>query len=330
MEVNATSGSTPRIEWQNSYAWILVGGAAMDRGFTVEGLTVTYMPRGIGAGNADTVQQRARFFGYKQSYFGYCRVYLEDGTRSAFEEYVQHEEDIRTQLQELQASGLPLDHWKRAFVLSTSMQPCRDSVLDFDYMRVRLAERWIAPKFVVNTTEIAAENRAHVEHFIESHNFQIDEGHDDRTSIQRHSVAADVPLEELLNDLLVPMRITGATDSQINTALLLQLSKVLAANPDETCVVYQMSSGQRRRRLAGDDGELRNLYQGESPVNPPSVRGTVYPGDRAIRSASQITVQIHNLDIRNDDGTIVSPDTYVLAIYVPQVLAGTYVVQERQ
>ena len=52
----------PEIRWQTEYAWILVGGQALDRGFTVEGLTVTYMPRGLGVGNADTVQQRARFF----------------------------------------------------------------------------------------------------------------------------------------------------------------------------------------------------------------------------------------------------------------------------
>ena len=60
MEVNATSGKTPKVDWPNSFGWILVGGAAMDRGFTIEGLTVTYMPRGIGVGNADTIQQRAR------------------------------------------------------------------------------------------------------------------------------------------------------------------------------------------------------------------------------------------------------------------------------
>ena len=61
-EVNATRGKTPPIHWHNAYAYILVGGQAMDRGFTVEGITVTYMPRGAGLGNADTIQQRARFF----------------------------------------------------------------------------------------------------------------------------------------------------------------------------------------------------------------------------------------------------------------------------
>ena len=62
---------TPQINWGQSYSWILVGGQAMDRGFTVEGLTVTYMPRNLGIGNADTVQQRARFFGYKRAFLGH-------------------------------------------------------------------------------------------------------------------------------------------------------------------------------------------------------------------------------------------------------------------
>ena len=76
LEINSTSGATPTADWANTYAHILVGGQAMDRGFTVEGLTVTYMPRGRGSGNADTIQQRARFFGYKENDFGYCRVFF--------------------------------------------------------------------------------------------------------------------------------------------------------------------------------------------------------------------------------------------------------------
>src|SRR5262249_4401013 len=88
LEVNAREGETPQVNWRDVYGWIVVGGQAMDRGFTVEGLTVTYMPRGVGVGNADTVQQRARFFGYKRRYLGYCRVYLEQGTLTAFQNYV--------------------------------------------------------------------------------------------------------------------------------------------------------------------------------------------------------------------------------------------------
>ena len=62
------------IPWRQQNYWILVGGTVLDRGFTINGLTVTYMPRGPGVGNADTIQQRARFLGYKRRYIGFCRV----------------------------------------------------------------------------------------------------------------------------------------------------------------------------------------------------------------------------------------------------------------
>ena len=94
-EVNRRRGKPVIVDWGQQYGWILVGGQAMDRGYTIEGLTVTYMPRGVGTGNADTIQQRARFFGYKRKYLGYCRVYLEAATRRAFRAYVEHEEYMR-------------------------------------------------------------------------------------------------------------------------------------------------------------------------------------------------------------------------------------------
>lgn len=114
LEVNARP-QTPQIDWKNAYPWILVGGQAMDRGFTVEGLTVTYMPRDMGVGNADTIEQRARFFGYKRKYLGYCRVFLENGVRDAFRFYVEHERDIRRRLQQHRDIGRPLNEWRRAF-----------------------------------------------------------------------------------------------------------------------------------------------------------------------------------------------------------------------
>jgi hypothetical protein len=44
------SPKTPEINWRQAEAWILVGGLALDRGFTVDSLSVTYMPRGVGVG----------------------------------------------------------------------------------------------------------------------------------------------------------------------------------------------------------------------------------------------------------------------------------------
>jgi hypothetical protein len=117
------------------YAWILVSGQAMDRGFTVKELTVTYMPRGIGTGNADTLQQRARSFGYKRRYLGYCRIYLEAAALDAFHGYVRHEEQMREELTGVQQRGESLANWKRRFVLDEDVRPCRVNVIDQEIVR---------------------------------------------------------------------------------------------------------------------------------------------------------------------------------------------------
>lgn len=326
LEINARRGRTPEVDWRSSYGWILVGGQAMDRGFTVEGLTVTYMPRGIGVGNADTVQQRARFFGYKRPYLGYCRLYLEQGTLTAFQSYVEHEEDIRSQLQQFQDTGRSLNEWKRAFVLSPALRPCRDNVLEFDYMHGRFSNDWIAPRIVVASDQVVQSNRAVVNGFASSLTFVDDEGHPDRTSIQRHQICESVPLRTAIEKLLVRLRITGTTDSQRNTGLLLQLSKALEDNPDELCTVYRMSSNERRQRGVDEDGEVTNLFQGEAPVQPRERRGEVYPGDRAIRQDDTVTIQIHTLDLMRDNA-VVAQDVPVIAVWVPARLARGWINQ---
>lgn len=329
LEVNARGGRTPPVDWRSAYGWILVGGQAMDRGFTVEGLTVTYMPRGIGVGNADTVQQRARFFGYRRSYLGYCRVYLEQGTLRAFQTYVEHEEDIRGQLEEFQVNGHPLNDWKRAFVLDSALRPCRNHVLEFDYMRGRFSNDWVAPRVVLASDAVVQANRQAVAGFVQGLAFEEDEGHPERTDVQRHHICRGIPLRTVIEQLLVKMRITGTTDSQRNTGLLLQLSKALEDDADELCTIYRISPATGRRRGIDENGEVTNLFQGEAPVHPRERRGEVYPGDRAIRDVDNVTIQIHTLNLTRDD-QVVAEDVPVLAVWVPSRLARAWIAQEEQ
>jgi hypothetical protein len=329
IEVNAREGETPQVNWRDVYGWIVVGGQAMDRGFTVEGLTVTYMPRGVGVGNADTVQQRARFFGYKRPYLGYCRVYLEQSTLTAFQNYVDHEEDIRAQLIEWQENGRPLDEWKRAFLLDGRLRPTRHNVLGFDYIQGRFSNDWVSPRIVLASDEVVESNRQVVGAFVRQQHWVADVGHPGRTEVQRHQFCEGVALRAAIETLLAPIRITGVTDSQRNTGLLLQLVRALEDNPNEVCRVYRMSPLQRRQRGVGDDGEVTNLFQGEAPVFPVERRGEVYPGDRSISDPGNVTIQLHTLDlVRN--GAVVAQNVPVAAVWVPARMARAWLAQELQ
>lgn len=332
IEVNRREGRPVIVDWSRRYGWILVGGQAMDRGFTVEGLTVTYMPRGLGVGNADTVQQRARFFGYKRDYLGYCRVYLEQQTVRAFRDYVEHEEDIRRQLSDLQRQGADLNNWKRAFVLAPNLRPCRQNVLEFDYMRGRLSDDWLNPQVVLLDDGTLQHNRGVVNAFLRTLEFVPDEGSPVRSDIQRHEVSVGVPLRRAIEDLLIPYRVTAVTDSQRFTGMLLQLSRALDDNPDETCAVYRMSPLASRRRRVDDDGQILNLYQGEAPTFPREQRGTVYPGDRRIRVPDRVSIQVHSLTLTQGEGANereVRERVQVLAVFVPSRFARPWISQNQ-
>ena len=323
-EVNATRGKTPSIPWHRVYAPILVGGQAMDRGFTVEGLTVTYMPRGAGLGNADTIQQRARFFGYKEDVFGYCRVFLEDRVRDAYKHYIIHEEDVRQRLIEHDKTGKSLDEWRRAFFLDRSLKPTRHNVLDIGYSQGNLDNRWYEPKTPHDSVEAIATNRSIVKKFLNKLSFKDDKGSPKRTEIQRHH-EADAPLKDVYKELLVPFRVTRFVDSQKFTEVLFQIAVYLESRPDALCRVYRMSRGKLRDRSLDDKkDEIPRLFQGRNPD-----KGTViYQGDRNKKAPRCVTVQIHNLRIIRENVEICA-DVPALAVWLPKGMSQDWLVQHQ-
>lgn len=59
---------------------ILVGGAKLSRGYTVDGLTTTFFLRKAGAG--DTLMQMGRWFGFRRGYRDLVRLYIGTGIQS--------------------------------------------------------------------------------------------------------------------------------------------------------------------------------------------------------------------------------------------------------
>ena len=157
VQVNSTAQGHRDVVWNTSDYWILIGGQKLDRGFTVEGLTVTYMPRPLGTGYADTLQQRARFYGYKADYKGLCRVFVLPDVRDALHDYVEHEEFVREALEDFR--GKPLADWRRDFILTRALSPTRPGVISRDISQVAIDEGWTAPTALFRSPEAVAANR---------------------------------------------------------------------------------------------------------------------------------------------------------------------------
>lgn len=333
MEINASRGKTPPIRWSDCYSHILVGGQAMDRGFTVEGLTVTYMPRSLGTGQVDTTLQRARFFGYKGSYLGFCRVWLDQPTIDAFRAIIEHEEDVRRRLEEFDVNNKHLNEWDRETVLNQILNLTRPSILYNDLDRDYFGAEWFIVRAPHDTDNLIPQNKNIISAFLISNinNFSEDIGHPQRTNEQKHLVA-EFSLSECVTHLLNRLKFTRESDSQTFSSLRGVIGMYLQDNPDERCLVYVINSkkenGQivqniRDRRLhENGSNTLKQLFQGKNPKSG----DVIYPGDREIKNENLVTIQIHRLHLKDVDGnnivdengSTLYDDVPTIAIWFPE------------
>jgi hypothetical protein len=118
-----------RIRWGDYDLHILIGADKLDRGFTVEGLTVTYMSRKESK-QIDTMQQRSRAYGYRP-FLKYCRFFTTKDTLKILKDTVHTEEDLREQLLLWTKSGRSFKTWAQeiGFIISGNAKPTRASVV---------------------------------------------------------------------------------------------------------------------------------------------------------------------------------------------------------
>ncbi len=338
MEINSSRGKTPEIRWSDFYSHILVGGQAMDRGFTVEDLTVSYMPRSLATGQVDTTLQRARFFGYKGSYLGFCRVWLDQANIDAFKAIVEHEEDVRQRLEDFDVNNKHLNEWDREVVLDQVLRLTRPNILYNDIDRDYFGQEWFVVGAPHDSENLIPFNKNVVTEFTFNHinSFVTNNGHVERTELQKH-LEAELPLEECLKQLLNRLKFTRETDSQTYSSLRGLLNSYLRENPNESCLIYLMSSKIennnivqiiRQRRLNQNDN-IQQLFQGEQPTSNGRLRkGEVYVGDRNIKDQDKVTIQIHRLSlldvsgnpIFDENGNAIYSDLISLAIWIPETI----------
>lgn len=121
-------------------AFIVVGGATLSRGLTIEGLMSTYFLRSVG--QADTLMQMGRWFGYRKNYELLPRIWITDKTRHQFEFLAALDQELRDEIQIMDINGRsPSDYGpkvknspKVSFIRITAknrMQSATESEMDY-------------------------------------------------------------------------------------------------------------------------------------------------------------------------------------------------------
>ena len=82
---------------------IAVGGFALSRGLTLEGLMVSYFLRN--SMMYDTLMQMGRWFGYRPAYDDLCRVWMPEAAQGWYEHIAEATEELREELRIMQAAN---------------------------------------------------------------------------------------------------------------------------------------------------------------------------------------------------------------------------------
>lgn len=335
-EVNSTGPGSAPINWSASEYWILVGGAKLDRGFTVEGLTVTYMPRPLAMGHADSLQQRARFYGYKQRYLGYCRVYLQADVRVAFEKYVEHEADIHRSLD--RQRGYPLKEWARQFILDSSMKPTRKGVIGIP-LKEFLASGWIEPAAAHVDAGCVKANREVFSTFREqlkayppgapAQDAHPDLFIDKRLKSEPNVLYEAVPLEVVTRDLLSKLEMGLQSDELERSAAIVALERL--QDEGQTCVdVFLIGNGHSQNRSKKKSyNAINQVAQGKSPAGKVDTSVLTYGGDRSFVAPERVSLHLRYFNLLNA-GTKQPEEQDVpwFAVHIPEKLEKNFLLQK--
>ena len=303
------------IDWEEAPSHILVGADMLNRGFTVEKLSMTYMPRTTkGKSNADTIEQRCRFFGYKKKYSDVCRIYISDKSKTEYIDYVDHEEMLRKNLKQC-SSVLEFTKMAKAMVLTNRLNPTRSNVLSTRLVRDKLIgwrQLRTLDNFEANTREIDS-----MLAMIPADHFVLCEDYNGNTSRNHRYINVNV---DSFIEFFKRIRFNDVPLITRKLVTIQYLRYLVEQEKISYIRLYDMAyaaSGSDMRSHKIPTGRPANLMPGHSPDYS-------YPGDTSFKCEDTICFQLHHYRII-DPGFNGNKIACNFAIYYPEKLATDYI-----
>ena len=308
------------IDWSESPAHILVGADMLNRGFTVEKLSMTYMPRTTkGKSNADTIEQRCRFFGYKKQYVDVCRIYISHKSKSEYEDYVDHEEMLRKNLKQCKSIA-EFSKMSNAMVLTNRLNPTRSNILSSKLVRNKM----IGWRQLLSVDQLDL-NRELVDRMlmsISADKFTLCK--DYAGNVMRNHRYIDVEVDSFINFFkgIKYDDVPNITRKLVTIQYLRYLKEQGRINSVRLYEIAYSAVGDKMRSHQLHEGRPVNVMAGYA------ANGS-YPGDGSFKSEETITFQIHRYRI-NSSGYLGNKVACNFTVHYPEKFAVDYITTNKE
>lgn len=285
---------------------IYVGGAMLGRGLTLKGLAITYIIRTAkGVSNADTVTQRARWFGYKSRYLDLCRIYAVKKIKDEFKEIREHENDLWDTVRDANLQGTRFKDIARIFLLSDNLHMTRSNVAKTDSYAFK---PWNIQRKFLHDSQLSLSNISIIDTFKSKHLHEIvvKTFGDGCPYLIINGIEFESVNDELIQNFIFPS--SSKFNSKIVSKLLILLKqKHIDAKID---VIWMRDGSTSKHPIDGED--IGNYMVGRRPSD--YTVPAIYEGDRyQFCKNDTMQLQIHNIEDTKTGH--VSP---VLALYIPK------------
>ncbi len=339
-KIHSVLAGTEEIQWDSAVAHILIGGMKLDRGFTVVNLTHTYMPRySVSNSQADTIQQRCRFFGYKKKYIENCRVYLPKDAICEYADYVSDEEDLRSFLLSHKNLNDFFDS-KQTISLSPRLRPTRSNILSSEIVSNNFTgSKYFNP---LAQTTFVSNLKLRDDFLAKILSYKNSKVIDHGSAIRTHDVYK-IPMSVFKDNLLENIQLDSPLEILLRKKIMRYMDFLISAGKNE-CFIINMSQGESRERkivsrsINNKGGKLLifridNPFAGKDQKNPPR-----WPDDKDLIHADpkyksifnydgDLIVQMHTIRVSEckEDAKLEGKDLFTIAFYFPPALAKRYV-----
>ena len=211
MTLDDEEDSLPRLIYDKNVidpkvpAFIVVGGNTLSRGLTLEGLVSTYFARK--PGQADTLMQMGRWFGYRRGYELLPRLWMSESSKESFEEVVKVDVSLREYICDNYELMTPADFppkvrkfpktlYLKSMTSPSKMQAAVETDYDFDgtLLETRSFDK---------SLDVIRNNKTCTEDFIRSL------GKPEKSEVTEALVWRGISGEDIFNGFLKPFTFSG-------------------------------------------------------------------------------------------------------------------------
>ena len=232
----------------------------------------------------DTLEQRARAFGYRGELLPYCQFFATPRTLKVLRETVFTEYDLRARLRDVLDRGGTVDEWAKevGVLLPAGTQPTRSAVIGAVNRFNATGDGWHSLRQPSLDASDLEENRELVEKLGLLQAKSRDYGRLEFRTVE-------VSVDRVVTDLLRPWRLRSYSAGWRHDDIIEHLGRAGHVLSVPVLLMDDQGGGPRSRKW--DELGFVNLFQGRDG----SARPDGYPGDRAVPPVAEapIAVQVH-------------------------------------